>query len=97
MPHPDFSEELARLDAAGLRRQRRVLDSAQGVHVMAEGREWLSFCSNDYLGLAAHPSLANAVVEAARNHGVGSGASALVSGHHRLHQRLEERDRKSVV
>ncbi|MDD5296482.1 MAG: 8-amino-7-oxononanoate synthase [Rhodocyclaceae bacterium] len=91
MPIPDFSHELARLDEAGLRRHRRVLESAQGVHVTAEGREWLSFCSNDYLGLAAHPALANAAAEAARNHGVGSGASALVSGHHRLHQRLEER------
>jgi 8-amino-7-oxononanoate synthase len=90
MPFPDFSDELARLDEAGLRRQRRILDSAQGVHVLAEGREWLSFCSNDYLGLAAHPALANAAVEAALSHGVGSGASALVSGHHRLHQRLEE-------
>lgn len=91
MPSPDFSDELLKLDAAGLRRRRRVLDSAQGVHVMAEGREWLSFCSNDYLGLAAHPALAHAAADAALNHGVGSGASALVSGHHRLHERLEEK------
>lgn len=91
MPHPDFSEELARLDAEGLRRRRRVLESAQGAHVRADGREWLSFCSNDYLGLAAHPVLANAAAEAAQLHGVGSGASALVSGHHRLHQEAEDR------
>lgn len=90
MPQPDFSAELARLDEAGLRRLRRVVESAQGPRLLAEGRDWLSFCSNDYLGLAAHPKLTEAVVEAVRQYGVGSGASPLVNGHHLLHERLEQ-------
>ena len=91
MPQPDFSAELARLDAAGLRRRRRIVESPQAPRLTADGRPWLSFCSNDYLGLANHPKLIEATVEAARRHGVGSGASPLVSGHHRLHQALEDK------
>jgi len=62
--------------------------------VSAEGqpaRELLAFCSNDYLGLANHPVLVEALAEGARMHGAGSGASHLVSGHGRAHAELEER------
>ena len=91
MPEPDFSAQLAELAGAGLLRRRRILESAQGVHVQADGAPRLSFCSNDYLGLAGHPRLAAAVTEAVARHGVGSGASHLVSGHHALHDALERR------
>lgn len=89
MPHPDFSAELARLDEAGLRRRRSVVESPQAPLLTVAGERWLSFCSNDYLGLASHPKLIEAAVDAARHHGVGSGASPLVSGHHRLQEELE--------
>lgn len=91
MPAPDFSQQLAELAAAGLLRRRRSLESAQGVQVRADGAPRLSFSSNDYLGLAGHPRLAAAVAEAVAQHGVGSGASHLVSGHHALHDALERR------
>lgn len=91
MPIPDFSQNLAELAAAGLLRARRTLDSPQGTHVRAQGRGFLSFCSNDYLGLANHPRLVEAAAQATRKHGVGSGASHLVSGHHTLHEALEGR------
>ncbi len=91
MSQADFSAELARLDEAGLRRHRRMVESPQAPRLRADGRDWLSFCSNDYLGLANHPKLIEATVEAARRHGVGGGASPLVSGHHLLHQALEDR------
>jgi 8-amino-7-oxononanoate synthase len=55
-----------------------------------EGREYLSFCSNDYLGLANHPRLIAAVCEGARKYGVGAGASHLISGHFSAHHALEE-------
>ena len=55
-----------------------------------EGREYLSFCSNDYLGLANHPRLVAAVCEGARKYGVGAGASHLISGHFSAHHALEE-------
>jgi 8-amino-7-oxononanoate synthase len=86
----ELAKELAQREADGLLRRRRVLDSAQGVHIVVDGREMLSFCSNDYLGLASHPALIEAVRQAAAEAGVGSGASHLITGHHRLHHDLEE-------
>lgn len=82
--------ELEQRAADGLSRQRRLLDSAQGAHLKADGREVLSFSSNDYLGLANHPALIAALQEAAAKSGVGSGASHLITGHHRYHHELEQ-------
>lgn len=72
-------------------RQRRVLESAQGARVRVDGREFLLFCSNDYLGLANHPQVIAAMQNASSEFGVGGGASHLVCGHSALHHRLEER------
>ncbi len=85
-------EQLSALEAAGLRRRRRIVEHAggQGVHCVVEGQEVLSFCSNDYLGLAQDSRVAEALAGAAREHGAGAGASHLVSGHHREHHALEE-------
>lgn len=82
--------ELERLRDAHLHRARRVLDGPQGVRPVIDGRPVLSFCSNDYLGLAAHPVLADALREGARRFGVGSGAAHLITGHGQAHRRLEE-------
>jgi len=89
MPFPYLTDELKDLEAAGLRRRRRVLESAAGARVVEDGREYLSFCSNDYLGLASHPALVEAVQHAVAQYGVGAGASHLVSGHGALHHELE--------
>ena len=87
---PDqLSPALADLDAQGLRRRRRVLESPQGARVRVDGRDYLSFSSNDYLGLANHPAIAAAVREAIAQAGVGAGAAHLLTGHHRLHHDLE--------
>lgn len=85
-----FAEELARLDAAGLRRRRRTLDSAQSAHVVVDGKPYIAFCSNDYLGLANHPDLITAAQAGAQTYGVGAGASHLVLGHARAHEQLEQ-------
>jgi len=85
----DLEARLAELDGQGLRRRRRVLESAQGTRVTVDGKTYLSFASNDYLGLASHPAIAAAACEAATRYGVGAGASHLLTGHHALHQRLE--------
>ncbi|MBS0428885.1 MAG: 8-amino-7-oxononanoate synthase [Proteobacteria bacterium] len=90
-----LSRRLLELEEKGLRRQRRSAESAstpwRRVRT-AEGstRAMLSFCSNDYLGLATHPGLVAAVGEGARRFGAGSGASHLVSGHSVAHDALEE-------
>jgi 8-amino-7-oxononanoate synthase len=76
--------------AEALYRQRLVLDGPQGVEVRIEGRPYLSFCSNDYLGLANHPGVVAAFHRGLDAYGAGSGAAHLVSGHSRAHHVLEE-------
>ena len=73
-----------------LYRTRRVIDGAQDVELISDGKPQLSFCSNDYLGLANHPALIKAMQAGAERYGVGSGASHLVSGHSHAHHALEE-------
>lgn len=82
--------ELKQRAADGLLRKRRLISSPQGAAIKADGREVLSFCSNDYLGLANHPDLIAAMQQAAEKSGVGSGASHLITGHHQYHDQLEK-------
>ena len=81
---------LEKRKADGLMRQRRLLDSPQAEHIVTNNQKYLSFCSNDYLGLANHPKLIAAMQAAAGDSGVGSGASNLITGHHRYHDALEK-------
>jgi 8-amino-7-oxononanoate synthase len=75
----DLQTELRQRAADGLIRKRRLLSSPQGAAIKADGREVLSFCSNDYLGLANQPELITAMQQAAEKSGVGSGASHFLS------------------
>ena len=84
-------DDLAQLEAQGLKRQRRLLESPQGTHIQVDGRALVSFCSNDYLGLASHPALCDAASAAAQTMGVGAGASHLITGHHAAHHAFETR------
>ncbi len=86
----DIPQLLAQRDAAFLTRQRVELQSAQSVTPFIDGKSCLSFCSNDYLGLANHPAVAERMKEAIEDYGVGAGASHLVDGHHQEHQLLEQ-------
>lgn len=86
----DLQAELEQRAADGLMRKRRLLDSPQDAHVDVAGQHLLSFCSNDYLGLANHPKLIAALQQGAAEAGVGSGASHLITGHHRYHEQLEQ-------
>lgn len=86
-----LDRELTQLDEHRLRRRRRVADTPCAPRVQVDGRPMLAFCSNDYLGLAAHPLVTAALQEGATCYGVGSGASHLISGHSRAHALLEER------
>ena len=81
---------LAERQSAGRYRRLRARSGEQGVSVIIDGKEMLSFCSNDYLGLAAHPTIKKAFINAAETEGVGSGAAHLLSGHSYYHQQLEE-------
>ncbi len=83
--------QLAQLDAQSLRRRRRITESPSTPRVRVDGRDMLAFCSNDYLGLAAHPRIIEALQQGATLYGAGSGASHLISGHSRAHAELEDR------
>ncbi len=87
----DIPAELHELGLRGLRRHRRLVESARGPLLEVDGAQKLSFCSNDYLGLAGDPRIAEALCEGARRWGTGAGASHLVSGHHCIHEELEQR------
>jgi 8-amino-7-oxononanoate synthase len=87
----DITAALEALRAAGLYRELRVVESAQGPHVTLDGRDVLLLCSNDYLGLAGDPRLRDAAAEAAERWGAGAGSSRLVSGNMTPHRELEQR------
>ena len=88
----ELAPSLIDLRAAGRYRARRTVESRRSgaTRLVVDGRDVIAFCSNDYLGLADHPKVTEALVEAARRWGVGSGAAHLVSGHCREHRLLEE-------
>jgi 8-amino-7-oxononanoate synthase len=84
-----LQSELNERATLGLLRQRYLLQSPQKPHILVDGKSYLSFCSNDYLGLANDPQLIAALQQGARQHGVGAGAAHLVSGHGSTHYQLE--------
>ena len=81
---------LRALDDQALRRRRRTVHGRCAPHTDADGQPLLAFCSNDYLGLASHPAIVEALQEGAARYGAGSGASHLISGHGLAHAKLEE-------
>ncbi|WP_062480032.1 8-amino-7-oxononanoate synthase [Variovorax boronicumulans] len=92
-----LQDEITALDARSLRRRRQIAETACAPEQIltlagaAAPRTMLGFSSNDYLGLAAHPALAEALAEGAARYGTGSGGSHLILGHSRAHAQLEER------
>jgi len=86
----DLDQKLQALRDENLFRERRLLQSRQGVEITIDNEPLLAFCSNDYLGLAADPRVIAAMQRGAEEYGVGSGASHLVTGHSTPHHALEE-------
>ncbi|MCY4755184.1 8-amino-7-oxononanoate synthase [Pelomonas aquatica] len=85
-----LSAKLAAISAQSLTRTLRRADNGTAPRQTINGRELLMFCSNDYLGLAAEPAIAEALAEGARRWGGGSGASPLVSGHSAAHEAVTD-------
>ena len=85
-----ISDELSKIKESGLYRELKVVGNAQDTRIDIEGKTYLSFCSNNYLGLANHPSVVNAVKKAVDEYGWGACASRLVSGNMTLHEALEK-------
>ncbi len=84
-------DELNTLKDRALLREYKTIEGAQDPHVQINGKSYLSFCSNNYLGLANHPKIKQAAIEAIHQYGWGTGASRLVSGNMTLHQELEKK------
>jgi glycine C-acetyltransferase len=92
----EFREKLLRdtqaLEAAGLLKRERVIDSAQGPVVsLADGREMINLCANNYLGLANHPAVLQAAHEALDRFGYGVASVRFICGTQTVHRELEER------
>jgi 8-amino-7-oxononanoate synthase len=86
-----LSGELDQSRAEGLYRTLRTVASAQGARIQIDGREFLNFSSNDYLGLANDPLLKRAASDAIEKYGVGAGASRLVCGNLEPYEALERK------
>ncbi len=84
-----IQNELEDIRSRGLLRSTRLVSSRQAARVTCNDHDVLLLCSNNYLGLADHPALAAASIEAIEQYGTSSGASRLVSGTMELHERLE--------
>jgi 8-amino-7-oxononanoate synthase len=84
-----FATSLADLAHADQLRTRRIVESAQAPHLTIDGREYLAFASNDYLGLANDHRLIASAKNAIDRYGIGAGASHMVSGHMAPHHVLE--------
>ncbi len=92
----EFRERLSReteaLDAAGLLKREQVLGSAQGPVVrLADGREMINLCANNYLGLANHPAVLKAAQDALARYGYGVASVRFICGTQSVHRELEER------
>ena len=87
----DLAQELNTLKSVHLYRSLRTLDNLRAAHATIDGRPVTLFCGNDYLGLSSHPEVIEASQKAAKDFGVGAGASRLISGTSRLAAELEKR------
>lgn len=85
-----IEQKLQALARQNLYRRVRTVETPCSPHIRIDDRDLLAFCSNDYLGLANHPALVEAMAEGTHRYGVGSGAAHLVSGHSRAHAQLED-------
>ncbi len=85
------AEKLASLEAKNLRRELIETGRKDSIWMTRNGRRLLSFSCNDYLNLSQHPAIEKAAIAAIEQHGVGAGASRLVTGNHPLFAQLEQR------
>lgn len=85
-----IQEELETLDAQGLRRSLRTIDGAPQAHFVREGKSYVNFSSNNYLGLATHPRVLQAAKKALDRYGAGASASRLLCGTLEVHTALEK-------
>jgi glycine C-acetyltransferase len=86
-----LTDQLNELKAKGTHFRLRVLDDEQAAVCTFDGKKVINLASNNYLGLATHPKLREAALEATRKYGVGSGAVRTIAGTMKIHIELEEK------
>jgi 8-amino-7-oxononanoate synthase len=86
-----INEELEQLKKSGLYRKLRTIEKVNGSRITMGGKEYVNFCSNDYLGLAQHPKVKEKAIAIIKDFGFGAGASRLISGNTIIHEELEKR------
>ncbi|MGV0027916.1 8-amino-7-oxononanoate synthase [Phormidesmis priestleyi] len=89
-PYAWIEQSLATIHRAGWHRSTQAIDGLPGAMIQIEGRSYLNFASNDYLGLAGDDRLIQAAIHATKEWGTGSTGSRLVTGHRALHRQLEQ-------
>lgn len=85
-----LQKELADIEAAGLYKHERIIESAQGAEIMVGGKKCLNFCANNYLGLADNPRLIDAAAKAMKERGYGMSSVRFICGQQDLHRQLEK-------
>ena len=92
----DFRERLKAetqaLESQGLLKRERIIGSAQGAVVqLADGREMINLCANNYLGLANHPAVVQAAHDALSRYGYGVASVRFICGTQSVHRELDDR------
>jgi 8-amino-7-oxononanoate synthase len=87
----NLQEEIDQRKANGLYRERRSINSAQGATIEIDGKQYINFSSNDYLGFANNAELKSCMIDAINKYGIGSASSQLIVGHLTPHKKLEEK------
>ena len=86
-----LQKELADIEAAGLYKHERIIESPQGAEIMVKGKKCLNFCANNYLGLADNPELIKAAKEGMDARGYGMASVRFICGCQDLHKKLEQK------
>lgn len=91
MPELDkiLEDRVLKLEKQNLKRTIRTTARHDGVHILRNGREYISFSCNDYLGLSHHPEVIKAAIAATKKYGAGAGSSRLITGNNPLYDELE--------
>ena len=86
-----LQKELAEIEAAGLYKNERIIESPQGAEILVKGKKCLNFCANNYLGLANNPELIKAAKEGMDARGFGMASVRFICGCQDLHKKLEQK------
>ena len=88
---PVLQQELKDITEAGLYKQERIISTPQGADIVANGKEVINFCANNYLGLSSHPKVIEAAKHAIDTHGYGMSSVRFICGTQDIHKELEKK------